>query len=120
MVNGKPKYETWRLHRWLLNIDKGYKIKIDHHNHNGLDNRKNNLRISKNKENTKNRSSKNSNNTSGYRNVSWDKYYEQWKVQLQVDGKNKIFGYFDDVHEAGEYATIKRNELYGEFAGESS
>lgn len=95
------------------------KCQIDHINHNTLDNRKENLRMVKQDENLKHRKGKNSNNTSGYRNVSWNKYYEKYVVQLQVNGKNTIFGYFDDVHEAGRIAKEKRKEIYGKFAGKS-
>lgn len=68
IVNGKPKYKTHYLHRFIMGENEKYYI--DHINHNTLDNRKENLRITLNKQNTKNRKSRNSNNTSGYRNVS--------------------------------------------------
>jgi len=117
-INGKPKYKSLQMSKVILDVPRGRKVFVDHKNHNTLDNRKENLRITDFPENMQNRKSKNSNNTSGYRNVSWDKSYEQWKVQLQVNGKNTCLGYFDDVNKAGEFAKIKREELYGEFAGE--
>jgi len=92
---------------------------VDHINHNTLDNRKSNLREITTSENTRNRKSKNTNNTSGYRNVCWDKQRDKWMVQLHLEGKNKRLGYFDDVHEAGEYAEKMRKKYYGEFAGKS-
>lgn len=49
------------------------KIKVDHIEHDRLDNRRINLRITDNSSNTKNRKSKNSNNQTGYRNVSFVK-----------------------------------------------
>ena len=39
-------------------------------------------------------------------------------VQLQINRKNKILGYFDDVHEAGRFAEEMRQKYYGEFKGE--
>jgi len=40
-------------------------------------------------------------------------------VQLHLEGKNKILGYFDNVDEAGVFAEQMRKKYYGEFAGKS-
>ena len=117
IVNDKPKLITYCLHILLLDSKKGEYV--DHRNHDTLNNRKENLRITTNSNNTRNRKSKNSNNKSGYRNVCWVSSKEQWCVQLHIDGKNKRLGYFDDVDEAGEYAEKMRQKYYGEFAGKS-
>ena len=103
------------LHRFIANADVG--DVIDHINHNTLDNRKANLRYSNMAKNAMNRRGKNTNNTSGYRNVSWSKSYKQWVVQLQVEGKNTLIGRFDDVHEAGNFAKRMRLKHYGSYAG---
>ena len=43
-----------------------------------------------------------------------------WKVQIQIDGKNHRFAEnFKGVEEAGKFAELKRQEIYGEFAGSS-
>lgn len=115
IVNGKPGYKTIYLHNSILSPPKG-KV-VDHINHNPLDNRKRNLRLVCRSKNGKNRKGSNSNNTSGYRNVSWSKDYKQWLVQLQVNGTNKVLGKFDDVHIAGEFAEEMRQKHYGKFAG---
>ena len=92
---------------------------VDHINHNPLDDRKSNLRVITVKQNSRYREGKNSNNKSGYRNVSWSKSYNKWIVQLQVDGKNKILATFpyNELELAGKFAEEKRKELYGEYAG---
>ena len=113
--NGKHKYNVIQLQKYLLDVDKGFHI--DHINHNPLDCRRNNLRVATIGENIRNRKSKNSNNTSGYRNVSWSD--NGWVVQLQVNGKNTRLGKFDDVDEAGKFAKKMRKKYYGEFAGKS-
>jgi hypothetical protein len=41
MINGKPKYKAFYLHRILLNFPDNF---IDHINHNTLDNRKSKMR----------------------------------------------------------------------------
>jgi hypothetical protein len=93
------------------------KTKVDHINHDTLDNRKANLRITQNENNSKHRKGKNSNNKSGYRNVCWLKKYGKWVVLLQINGVNTILEKFDDVDEAGSYAEEMRQKYYGEFAG---
>lgn len=117
IMNNKPKYSIILLHRFILKLSNKKQNKVDHINHNGLDNRKSNLRIISNENNLKNRKGKNKNNTSGYRNVSWCKSSKKWIVQLQINGKNKVLGRFDDVHEAGKFATKMRKKYYGEYAG---
>lgn len=116
-VNGKPKYSTLYLARIICKctIDDG--VYVDHENHNTLDNRKTNLRISANDENLKNRNGKNKNNTSGYRNVS--QIRDKWCVQMQIEGKNTCLKKFalDKLEEAGIYAAEMRQLYYGEFKG---
>ena len=90
---------------------------VDHENNDTLDNRKSNMRVVEESNNSKNRKSRNRNNKSGYRNVSLIK--GKWVVQLQIDGKNKRLGSFDDVHEAGKFAEEMRQKYYGEFAGKN-
>lgn len=104
----KPKYKTIYMHQLIMGVE-GYTY-IDHGNHNTLDNRKENLKITTNDINTKNRRDKNKNNTSGYRNVSLVK--GKYIVQLQIDGKNTVLGSFDDVHEAGKRAEEMRSKYY--------
>jgi len=113
---GKPQYKTVLLHRFLLNASE--EEVIDHKNHNPLDYRISNLRKCSDLLNLKNRRKKNSNNTSGYRNVTWMSGY--WRVQVQVNGKNKIFDEkFEDVDLAGEFAEEMRKKYYGEYAGKN-
>ena len=111
-ITNKPVY----LHQFILNA-KG-KI-VDHKNHDTLDNTKWNIEIVKDRCNSTNRKSRNINNKSGYRNVSWDGY--KWIVQLQVNGKNAVLGRFDKekLEEAGKFAEQKRKEIYGDYSGNS-
>lgn len=117
MVNGKPKYKTILLNRFITNAKN--KIQIDHMNHDTLDNRKENLRMTSAEQNAKNRKGRNSNNASGYRNVS--KRGKWWVVQIQIDGVNTLLDKFplDKLHEAGAFAKEMRNKYYGEFQGAS-
>lgn len=122
--NGERKGSTIMLHGLVMNkiLDKNNYIKVDHiDNKNKLDNRKSNLRITSQQNNSQHRKSKNSNNKSGYRNVSWNKKENRWTVQLQIEGKNTVLKRFkeDQLEEAGRFAEEMRKKYYGDFAGES-
>src|SRR5690348_13254704 len=94
--NGKPQYKSIMLHQLIMDCPKDKMI--DHINNDTLDNRKRNLRIVTKSQNLKNRKSKNSNNKSGYRNVSF--INNSYRVQLQINGKNHLFSEkFDDPKE---------------------
>lgn len=113
---GKKKYSTLVMQRFILGLRDG-SVVIDHINHNRLDNRKSNLRIIKQVYNTRNRTTKNSNNKCGVRNVFFDKRISKYVVQLQINGKNTILGKFIKLDEAAKYAEIMRNKYYGTYAG---
>jgi len=116
----KYKNSTISLQTFLVGTRTGSKkirIIVDHIDHDTFNNRKENLRIITNQENSVYRKSKNSNNKSGYRNVS--KRDKWWIVQLQIEGKNTTLKKFplDQLKEAGAYAEKMREKYYGEFAG---
>jgi len=114
----KTKYSTLLLHRFIMNVSDP-EIDVDHIDHDTLNNKKENLRVTEAIHNTKNRKGKNKNNQSGYRNVFWDSNREKWKVSLCKNYKHISGGYYDDVHEAGSVAEEMREKYYGEFKGES-
>lgn len=115
-TDGEKTHKTIYLARFIMNVTDP-NITVDHWNHDTLDNRKENLRITVIGPNDTHRSGKNSNNKSGHRNVSWNG--SGWSVQLMVDGKNTCLKRFkkNQLEEAGAYAKRMRQELYGEFAG---
>lgn len=115
-VDGKPKYKTHYLHRFLTDAPKN--IYVDHINYDTLDNQRENLRFSSMSENNKHRKGLNQNNSTGERNVSWSKSANVYMVQFQVDGKNVCYGRFkkDKLNEAIDLAVSLRNKIYKEFA----
>jgi len=117
-INNKFTYKYNALSRILLHVEDS-NIIVDHKNHNTLDNRRGNLRETVISPNSRHRENANSNNKSGFRNVSWNG--SGWSVQLMVEGKNTCLKRFkkDQLKEAGAYAEKMRQELYGEFAGGS-
>lgn len=107
------------LHYFLMNPNNLKGVHIDHINHNTLDNRECNLRVSRISDNLENRKSKNSNNKSGYRNVFWNTAKKKWSVSLCKNYKRIDLGDYDDVDEAGKVAEAGRQKYYGKFAGKN-
>jgi hypothetical protein len=111
MVNGKTT--RVRMHRLITNADKTKEV--DHINGNSLDNRRSNLRTCSHAENNQNKG-KQSNNTSGYKGVMWDKGTGRWRAKIAKDGKDIHVGRFDDLVEAAKAYDMAALEVHGEFA----
>ena len=69
----------------------------DHINGNGLDNRRENLRVVTCRQNQQNQHVI---TTSKYPGVHWHKRYQKWQAQIWIEGKNRFLGYFDDENDA--------------------
>ena len=108
---------TYSLHQLILNIEpENRKLKTDHINYDTLDNRKENLRITSQKDNLKHRKNNNSNNRTGYRNVCL--VNNKWIIQLQINNENKRLGSFEynELDKAIIFADEMRKTYYGEFS----
>lgn len=109
-INGRQR--TIRMHSQILTHSL-----VDHINHDGLDNRRCNLRpctVSQNKKNNNGYRS----NTSGFKGVYLDKNVmtpHKWRVIIRVNNKNISLGYYDTPQEASRIFNEKSKELYGEF-----
>ncbi len=102
------------MHREILGLTE-FKDKGDHIDHNTLNNQRTNLRKSTHAENLRNRG-KNSNNTTGFKGVIFDKDRGCFAAQVKVDGKNYFLGYFVTAEEAYKVYTEKLPDFHGEFA----
>ena len=88
---------------------------IDHIDGNPSNNRWCNLReatCSQNHANTR----RQSNNTSGYKGVSFDKRKRLWRADIKLNGRQYFVGYFRTPEEAHRAYLRKAVELHGEFA----
>lgn len=88
---------------------------VDHINHNTLDNRRENLRVCAQVLNMANARIR-SDNTSGYKGVTWYKRDKKWKAQLQYKGKNINLGTFESRHDAAKMYNFWAYDLFGEYA----
>ncbi len=101
------------MHREIMRAPKG--LICDHKNHNGLDNRKSNLRFCTRKQNARNRQAR-TGCTSGYKGVYWCKIYKKWRVRICFNRKRIHLGnFFDEIKAALAYDD-KAAELFSDFA----
>lgn len=98
-----------KLHRVIMNARPGEDV--DHKYGDGLDNRKENLRITTRAENMRGFSRRHPNNISGFRGVTWYARYEKWEAKLMHDGCRLHVGYYDDRTEAAKARDAKAREL---------
>lgn len=103
------KNVTTYLHSFLMNGRM-----VDHINGNGLDCRKQNMRVCSKKQNNMNRS-KAKNNTSGYKGAYWRKDRSTWQSRISVEGKNVHLGYFPNSEDAARAYDKAARSYYGEF-----
>lgn len=87
---------------------------VDHIDNNGLNNSEFNLRYATHTENQQN-SSMRSDNTSGYKGISWFKREKKWRARIRINGKSIHLGYFDDIEDAKLARQNKAKELFGEY-----
>lgn len=113
----KFKGISYQAHRIAWFIEKGTQPPdaIDHINETKIDNVGDNLRGATTSENTCNRG-KQSNNTSGYKGVSWHIGSSKWRAYITKDGKQYYLGYFDTTEEAYTAYCEASKELHGEFS----
>lgn len=109
---------TQYLHRVILERMLGRSLvegeTVDHIDNDKLNNQRDNLRLATQSENNYN-VGKQSNNTSGYKGVTWHKKDQRWQAQISVGKSYKYLGQFDSreaAYEAYKQAAIK---LHGEF-----
>ena len=98
-----------------MNAPKG--MVVDHINHNGLDNRKSNLRICTNQENICNCEIP-KNNKSGCKGVYWAKDKNKWTVQVTINNKTIYIGRYTNLEEAIEARKEASKKYYNEFAND--
>ena len=85
------KWTKERMHRRILGLKRGDKRQGDHINHDTLDNRRSNIRIVTNQENSHNQI------CNGY---CWEKTRKKYRARIKINGKHKNLGRFDTTQEA--------------------
>ena len=111
----KGKRRLCGMHRAILNAPEG--LFVDHINHNGLDNRKANLRIVTLQQNSWNaRPAIKNGKPKKYKGVKWDKDKQKWQAKIYIESKLKHLGYFDNEKEAAKAHDSAAKKHRGEYA----
>jgi hypothetical protein len=110
-IAGKSK----RIFMHRLIADTPANLVCDHINHDGLDNRRANLRnCTIRQNNTNSRAARTS--TSKYKGVSWNRRRGKWVAYIKKDGRQRFLGSFTDQAQAAKSYYDAAKELHGRFA----
>jgi len=92
----KYKKIMTRMHRLVMKLNKDNPIKVDHIDRKRNDNRKMNLRFATSSKNGMNKGLQ-SNNSTGFVGVSWDKKNNKWYTAIKINQKVVFIGRFSDI-----------------------
>lgn len=113
----KIKSKTTRMHRLISErihgpLQKGFEV--DHVNGQGLDNRRENLRVCSRRNNSRNSVSKGG--ASGYKGVKKLSNCERWSARIKVNYKEIYLGCFTSAEKAALAYNEAASKHFGEFA----
>jgi len=101
------------LHRFITGVTSP-RVQVDHRDHNGLNNQRDNLRPGVCGENCGNR--KKSRGASQYKGVSWDSGRGLWLAFITVHNTSRFLGRFHDERDAALAYDTAARASFGEFA----
>lgn len=110
-INGED--HPVRLHREIMGEPKG--SQVDHKNGNRLDNRRLNLRLCQQLQNSWN-SKKKSNNKSGFKGVYYEKARGKFRAKIRAGLRRIELGRFNTSEEAHQAYCVAAKKYHGEFA----
>lgn len=103
--------KTFHMHQVIMNTTE----RVDHINGDGLDNRKQNLRLATNQQNCMNVAPKHSNKTSKYKGV-FKTRSGTFEIQIKINYKSRSVGRVKDEELAAKYYDAAARYYHKEFA----
>lgn len=110
----KIKDEKIYMHRLIMECPDNLVVDHIYGKESRNDNRKSNLRICTQHENTMNCAMP-KNNTSGVKGVTWDDYYKKWNAYITINYKKINLGYFVLFDDAVKARKEAENKYFGEY-----
>lgn len=101
------------MHDAIMAPPKGFRV--DHRKGDGLDNRREMLRVCTNYQNNQN-ARKRKDNSSGYKGVTWNKVRRKYQARIQVNHKSMSLGYYDDPANAANAYDVAARKHFGDYA----
>lgn len=108
---GDKKIRKIRMSRQIMNAP--INMKVDHRNHDTLNNRRCNLRVCTHSQNMMNRKP---NLNHQFKGFCWIKKLKKWRASIRLNHKPITIGYFDSEVEAARAYDVRAKKLFGEFA----
>lgn len=113
-TRSNKKREANSVHRMILNPP-DY-MQVDHIDHNGLNNRRHNLRLATRSENAKNQRLQNQDKSSKFKGVTWRASRNKWIAQIGLSGIRTHLGLFVKEIDAAIAYNRAATKHFGEFA----
>jgi len=107
--NNKKRY----MHRMILGVTTVQQV--DHINHNGLNNQRDNIRLCSRAQNQMNQQ-RQKNTSSQFKGVSWNKQKKKWEAYIMYRKQRIALGSFKKEEAAARAYDGKAREIFGEFA----
>jgi hypothetical protein len=101
------------MHRQIIGATND--VQVDHVDLNGLNNRRENLRIATPQQNCFNRR-KTRANTSGFKGVCWNRKSRKWQAGIRINRRSVHLGLFETIDAAYNAYCQAANQYHGEYA----
>lgn len=120
-IHGKTSYkgQCEYLHRFILGLSKEDDVEVDHKDHDGTNNTKNNLRVGARTQNAMNMA-KFSITKSGYHGVCWNKKIGKWAVEIWENKNRRYLGFYSDLNEAIKARKDAEEEYFKDWSYKNS
>ncbi len=113
-LKDQKRQTTVAMHREVIDVPEG--CVVDHINHNGLDNRRANLRPATPAENSRYSRYSKRGASSKYRGVWYDRKKKKWRAVIGINRRKKQLGYFTDEKQAALAYDMAARKYHKKFA----